>query len=163
MRKGGSFLGSLSKENTLKAIENFILQREKKIKQQNDVAESLLIHHGFSEDKWTLTQLHIVALINEKPGEANNTFLANQLGISKPAVTKAISALTKKDMVTAQKRESNQKTVFYSLTNSGEKLALIHEQMHQKARERYEQLLNQFSDEELQLITKFLNTWSKQL
>lgn len=156
-------MGSLSKENTLKAIENFILQREKKTKQQNDIAESLLIRHGFSEDKWSLTQLHIVALINEKPSKANNTFLANQLGISKPAVTKAINALTEKDMITAQKKESNQKTIFYSLTNSGEKLALIHEQMHQKASERYDQLLNQFSDDELQLITKFLNAWSRQL
>lgn len=156
-------MGSLSKEKTLKAIENFILQREKNSKQQNDVAEGLLISHGFSGDKWSLTQLHIVALINEKPSEANNTFLAKKLGISKPAVTKAINALTKENMITAQKKESNQKTIYYSLTNSGKKLALIHEQMHQKAKGRYEQLLNQFSNEELQLITKFLNAWSRQL
>lgn len=30
MREGGPFLGSLSKEKTLKAIENFILQRKKR-------------------------------------------------------------------------------------------------------------------------------------
>ncbi|WP_029268439.1 MarR family transcriptional regulator [Virgibacillus alimentarius] len=154
---------SLPKERTLKAIENFILQREKNEKQQNDVAESLLIHHGFSEGKLSLTQLHIVALINEQPSESNNTFLANQLGISKPAVTKAINALMEKGIVTSQKKESNQKAVFYSLTNTGKDLVLIHEQMHQKAREKYEQLLNQFTDDELQLITKFLNKWSEQL
>jgi len=156
-------LGRLSKENTMRAIENFILQREKTTKQQNDIAESLLTRQGFSEDKWSLTQLHIVALIKENPSESNNTFLADQLGISKPAVTKAINALTEKNMITAQKFKSNQKSIFYSLTNSGEKLALIHEQMHQKAKDRYDQMLNQFSDEELQIIAKFLNAWSRQL
>lgn len=154
---------SVTKEQTLKAIENFIIQREKKTKQQNDDAESLLISHGFSENRWSLTQLHIVALIKENPNEANNTFLANQLGISKPAVTKAMNALSKENMVTAQKNENNQKTIYYKLTNSGEKLSLIHEQMHRKAEERYDQLLHQFSDEELQLIRKFLNAWSSQL
>lgn len=157
------FLGSSSKEKTLKAIENFILQREKKTKQQNDVAESLLISHGFSKDRWSLTQLHIVALINDNPNGANNTFLASRLGISKPAVTKAINALTKEKMITTQKKESDQKSIYYRLTNSGKKLALIHEQMHEIAQERYDQLLSQFSDEELQVITTFLNAWSSQL
>lgn len=152
-----------SKEKTLKAIEHFILQREKKTKQQNEIAESLLISHGFTENRWSLTQLHVVALINENPNEVNNTFLANQLNISKPAVTKAINVLTKEEMITNQMKAGNQKAIYYSLTNAGEKLALIHEQMHQMAKERYDQLLSQFSDEELQLITTFLNAWSSQL
>ena len=156
-------LRNSSKEKTLKAIENFIIQREKKDKQQNDVAESLLISHGITESRWSLTQLHIVALINEAPNEANNTFLANQLDISKPAVTKAINVLVKEEMITAQRKESNQKTIYYKLTNAGEKLALVHEQMHQIAKEQYDQLLSQFNDEELQLITTFLNAWSEHL
>lgn len=41
---------------------------------------------------WTLTQLHIVAVIKEK-GKANNIMLSEILNVSKPAITKAVKKL----------------------------------------------------------------------
>lgn len=156
-------MNHLSKEEVLKAIERFILHREKKMQKRNDIADKLLIEQGFTENKWSLTQLHMIALINENPTEANNTFLAEHLGISKPAITKAVSSLIKDEVVMPKQKENNQKSVYYTLTNSGKQLSILHNQVHQVAKNRYNQLLDQFTDDESKIIVTFLNAWSEQL
>ncbi|MBY7142759.1 MarR family transcriptional regulator [Virgibacillus sp. NKC19-3] len=152
-----------SKEKALKAIEHFILSREKKMAKRDNLAKDLLVDHGYTENKWSLTQLHIMALINEHPNASNNSFLSKELGVSKPAITKAINSLIEGGMVLAKKKENDQKAVYYMLTNSGQQLAVVHDRMHQIAEDRYNQLLDQFSDDELELIIKFLEAWSNQL
>ncbi|GGP16310.1 MarR family transcriptional regulator [Oceanobacillus neutriphilus] len=152
-----------SKEEALKAIEHFILSHEKKMAKKDNLAKDLLVNHGYTENKLSLTQLHIMALINEYPNASNNTFLSKELSISKPAITKAINSLIEEGMVLSKKKENDQKAVYYTLTNSGQQLAAVHDRMHQIAEDRYIQLLDQFSDDELELIIKFLEAWSNQL
>lgn len=131
------------RQNTLKAIELFVLQREKKMKERFNLTSLL-------EGDWNLTQLHIVSLIKDNPSSTNNAFLANQLSLSKPAITKAMDALIEKGMVLAG---------YYSLTDSGQRLAQIHEEHHQKIIDRYDELLSEFKESELEVITRFLNAW----
>jgi len=146
------------KQKALQAIEHFILQHERKMKNHHVPTQ---FTHG--NKTWTITQLHIASLIKEKPSQSNNTFLAQQLKLSKPAVTKAINTLIEKDMVIAQKKKDNQKSIFYTLTDTGQQLAELHDRMHEIAIERYNQLLDSFSEDDLEVIAKFLNTWSNQL
>ena len=156
-------MNNSSKEKVLTAIEQFIIQREKKMQNRDDIAKNLLIKQGFTENKWSLTQLHIIALINENPNKANNAFLANELGISKPAITKAVRSLIKEELILPKQKENNQKSIYYTLTSSGKQLSVIHDQVHQVAQDRYKQLLEQFTDDESEIIVKFLNTWSEHL
>ncbi|MGE6367460.1 MarR family transcriptional regulator [Bacillus paramycoides] len=147
------------KQQVLDAIQNFILQREKSLKTRpilNNATE------GKEIGEWTLTQLHIVALINEHPSQLNNTFLAEKLNLSKPAVTKAIKILIEKEIVVGKRKEGDKKSVYYTLTTDGRRLALIHEGLHQRAKERYDHLLNKFDEPELDTIIKFLNEWTNE-
>lgn len=148
------------KEKVLKAIEHLITQRDKKIQKRTSLPA---LSNGESAEEWTLTQLHIVALINDHPSEANNTFLSKQLHVSKPAITKAVNYLIEKGAITSEKREDNQKSIYYTLTDAGQNLASAHEQVHQKAVDRYHQLLDQFTETELEVVARFLSSWTKQM
>lgn len=146
-------------EKAIAAIENFIVQREKKLKSSNYTSYK----DSIDGNKWTLTQMHIVSLIKNNPTRVNNAFLAKSLGISRPAVSKAIHTLIEKNMIIAEKKISNQKATYYALTDSGHKLSIIHDKLHQTAKERYSKLLDQFSESELKVIIRFLDAWSGQI
>ncbi|MBR3204861.1 MAG: MarR family transcriptional regulator, partial [Bacillus sp. (in: Bacteria)] len=80
----------------LKAIQDLIMHREKK---RNDPTDPLITTTDTLKQDWTLTQLHILSMIQANPNESNNTFLSQQLKLSKPAITKAVKKLIEKGMV----------------------------------------------------------------
>src|SRR5699024_1945022 len=155
-------MGNHPKEKALKAIEYFIMSREKSNGKRKEAAKKILDDRGITTNKWTLTQLHIIALLNKYPNQTNNTFLATEWGISKPAVSKAIKTLIAEKMIIERKRENEQKAIYYTLTPSGRELSIVHDEMHQIAEARYNQLLNQFSDQELEVIVRFLELLSNE-
>ncbi|MDP4112967.1 MAG: MarR family transcriptional regulator, partial [Bacillota bacterium] len=83
--------------------------------------------------------------------------------ISKAAVSKAVHALLKHNIITVTKKPGNKKEIFYTLTDSGKELAGLHERLHQKAKEQYKQLFNEFSIDELKTVTAFINLWIKHM
>ncbi|MGA3601387.1 MarR family transcriptional regulator [Lysinibacillus agricola] len=143
------------KEQVIEALQNFITEREASQKKRS-VARRGEEESNTTVLDWTLTQLHIVAMIKER-GSANNSELSSELNVSKPAITKAVRKLLQYNMIAKTQLERNKKEIHYVLTESGKRLALVHEQLHQKARNKYLSLLKKFSDTELDAITKFLN------
>ncbi len=55
-------------------------------------------------------------------------------------------------------QEDNKKKFIIFLQKSGEELALLHDQLHEQARNRYLSILDNFNTDELEIIIKFLNT-----
>ncbi|GIN14297.1 hypothetical protein J26TS2_41640 [Shouchella clausii] len=111
---------------------------------------------------WTLTQLHIVAIVKEKE-RANNTMLAEHLNVSKPAVTKAVKKLLDQQILEKIQQADNKKEVFYRLTKSGEMLAFIHDQLHEQARNRYMRIFAEFNSTELETIIRFLHALTENI
>ncbi len=140
------------KEEALEALQNLITEREtaQKRRRVNKSGQEEALILG-----WTLTQLHIVAIIKER-GMANNTSLSESLRLSKPAITKAVRKLLQHNILVKTQQEDNKKEVYYLLTESGEELALIHDQLHEQARNRYLRILDNFNTVELETIIKFL-------
>ncbi|GIN98088.1 hypothetical protein J6TS1_39580 [Siminovitchia terrae] len=140
------------KEEALEALQNLITEREaaQKRRRVNKSGQEEALVLG-----WTLTQLHIVAIIKEK-GMANNTSLSESLRLSKPAITKAVRKLLQHNILVKTQQEDNKKEVYYLLTESGEELALIHDRLHEQARNRYLRILDNFNTVELETIIKFL-------
>ncbi|MCM3792850.1 MarR family transcriptional regulator [Priestia megaterium] len=149
-------------KQAFQAIESLIMTREKKVQSRKILANKLTQSVNSTNKKWTITQLHIVSLIN-KDQYVNNALLSKELNISKPAVSKAINTLVGHSIVIENKNIHNNRETFYSLTKEGEELAKIHDKMHEIAEKRYVELLNKFSDVELKIIIKFLNEWTKQI
>jgi len=148
-------------EQAFQAVQDFVMKRERKIQTRQSMEDKIAYDFKDLKKNWTITQLHIVSLINSNNNQANNTFLANKLNISKAAVSKAIRVLMKHNMISSHKNENNKREIYYSLTEEGKRLAAIHDQMHEIVKNQYIQLFKQFSDAELEIVIKFLNEWSK--
>ncbi|AWB43012.1 ArsR family transcriptional regulator [Paenibacillus sp. CAA11] len=148
-------------EEVFQAIQAFVLKREKKIQAQNTLEQRLAKDIKDTVRAWSVTQLHILSLVNQKPRELNNTMLAAELNVSKPAVTKAVNLLTQHGLITAIRTAASHKEVYYDITSQGKELAGKHDRLHQQVRARYDELLDGFSDEELAVILRFLGEWSK--
>lgn len=145
-------------DELFQAIQQFALKRDKRVWQKVQIPSSQHLDH--LKKDWTLTQLHIVSCLHTSKN-VNNSFLASRLHISKAAVSKAIQALLKHNIITVIKKPGNKKKIFYTLTESGKELAGLHERLHQKAKEQYKQLFNEFSIDDLKTVTAFLNLWIK--
>lgn len=103
----------------------------------------------------SLTQFHIIELIDNND-KVNNKFLSEMLNVSKPAITKSIKKLLAKGLVVESHNEFN-KEVNYSLTQEGKKLSYIHDELHEKAVKKYEEVLKVFDNDEMAVIVEFLN------
>lgn len=105
----------------------------------------------------SLTECHMIACIGGNDDEmVNGTFIAKNLNITKGGVSKAASKLINKKMIETVKSESNRKEIYYVLTAIGRDAYLAHEQMHEKAHQQHQQILNEYTNEELAAVKKFL-------
>ncbi|ARV91120.1 MarR family transcriptional regulator [Bacillus thuringiensis serovar roskildiensis] len=148
-------------EQTLKAIEDFVITREKKKFAAQEMIQRLVNDSENINKNWTLTQLHIVSVIHESKQHMNNTLLSMELNISKATISKAIRVLIDNKILLTHQNIDNKKEIFYTLTDEGIQLAIIHKKLHKIAHERYNKLFQQFNDTELQVITNFLESWKE--
>ncbi|WP_077300979.1 MarR family transcriptional regulator [Virgibacillus pantothenticus] len=141
-----------TKKKVLIALQDLITTRESIRKAASSNKNNVMF--GVS---WTLTQFHIVTLLKEHE-LMNNTNLAKELNVSKPAVTKAIKKLLEHCIIVEKQNEGNKKETFYVLTEKGEQMASIHEKLHKNAEDQYLSLFDAFNKEQLETIIIFLNT-----
>ncbi len=147
------------RKQAFQAVEQLLLKREQNVQRQQQLAEQMAAEMDVPSHKWTITQLHLLSILQTQ-GEANNMYLAEQLRISRPAVTKATAILLKHELIREVRRPQNLKEVYYTLTPAGEQLATIHERLHSRLVEQYEQLFGQFDEAELSTIIRFLHAWA---
>lgn len=137
------------KQEVLKSLEDFIIEREnsnkKRIYRKSDEKIDL-----------SLTQYHIIEII-DKQEKVNNKLLSQQLNISAPAVSKSMRKLLSQNLVQETYFEENKKEKFYLLTEKGKLFSNVHDDLHQRATSKYNQILNDFEDHELEVVIKFLN------
>ena len=82
--------------------------------------------------------------------------LARRLNVSQAAVTKAIKSLIKEGMLETSKDPKDARVIFYQLTDLARPIAEEHHHHHEHTLSTYEQVASQFSDEEQQIIQRFL-------
>ncbi|PNK24702.1 MarR family transcriptional regulator [Bacillus thuringiensis] len=148
-------------KQTLKAIEDFVITREKKKYASQEMIKELVSDYENINKNWTLTQLHIVSVIHESKQQMNNTLLSMELNISKATISKAIRVLIDNRILLTHQNTDNKKEIFYTLTDKGIQLAIVHKKLHKIAHKRYSELFQQFDDSELQVVTKFLEAWKQ--
>lgn len=143
------------KDEVIKSLESFIVERENSNKKRI---------YGRTEDKidLSLTQFHIIEIIDKKEN-VNNKLLSQILKVSAPAITKSMRKLLNQNLVKETYSEDNRKEKFYLLTEKGEKFSKVHDELHQRAANKYYQILNDFEDNELEAVIKFLNIVTKSL
>lgn len=136
-------------------LQQFIIERENADKRRQYRKDN-------KDLDLSLTQFHIIELI-EKNNKVNNKFLAKELNLSKPAITKSMKKLLSKELVLEIQSDSNKREIYYNLTEQGRTYAFIHDDLHKKAVKKYEEVLKVFDDNEMETIVKFLERSIKAL
>lgn len=83
--------------------------------------------------------------------------LAAALDVTRGGITRAAQTLLKYKMIETYQVQEDKKKIFYHLTDKGQKVAQIHQEMHaQRRQQRRNQLFKNYSSAEKAVILRFL-------
>lgn len=143
------------KREVIKSLETFIIERENNNKKR--------IYKKKEDDiDLSLTQYHIIEIIDKKTN-VNNKTLSQLLNISAPAISKSMRKLLNQALVYEMHTKENKKVKFYRLTEAGKSFSKVHDELHERATNKYYQILSDFNEAELEAIIKFLNKVTESL
>ena len=122
---------------------------------------------GSAEQQWIQEHLNdavlqkIAAILSAlEEGEATGIELAAKLGVTRGGVSRAAKKLAEYHLISAFKHNDDRKKIFYSLTASGQKIAHVHDEMHQSVKKQLvKQLTEKYSEEELKIVADFLDAF----
>ncbi|WEG14646.1 MarR family transcriptional regulator [Pullulanibacillus sp. KACC 23026] len=104
---------------------------------------------------YTLSELQVIDLI-EKLENPNVTLLAERMKMTRGAISKIVSRLKERHEIDSYQYADNQKKLYYRLTSKGEKICHYHRAIHEEAERKVVAFFEHYSDEDLQVIIKFL-------
>ncbi|WP_146547614.1 MarR family winged helix-turn-helix transcriptional regulator [Rummeliibacillus suwonensis] len=145
-----------TKEMVIQSLQNFIIERE------NSNKKRIYEKSENNEFDLSLTQFHIIEVI-DKNKKVNNKLLSEELNISAPGISKAIKKLVSSELVDESYLKDNKKERYYSLTPMGQKYAHVHEELHQRAVNKYNEILSHYTNDQLDTIVDFLDSMTKSL
>lgn len=109
----------------------------------------------------TNTQEHILMLLSQE--RLTNSDLAKRLNISQAAVTKAIKYLVSQEMLASVKNKEDARVTYFELTDIAKPVAKEHTHHHDATLAVYKNLCHQFSEDEQDVIARFLKVFSDEL
>ncbi|MBB1079198.1 MarR family transcriptional regulator [Limosilactobacillus sp. STM2_1] len=128
--------------------------------------------HGSKEQQWiqehitdqqlkkivlnlSIVSFHILSVLEN--GELTGIEIAEKLSVTRGGITRAAKKLLQYQLITAKKHTDNQKKLYYSLTDQGRAVALVHDEMHRTIKKQIvAKLVTKYSDQELQVVADFL-------
>lgn len=102
----------------------------------------------------TNTQEHILMLLLSQ--KLTNSDLAKELNVSQAAITKAVRSLINKELVEVSKDNNDGRVSYYTLTEAALPLAREHADHHTNTLEVYQGIVDKFTSDEQEIISKFL-------
>lgn len=101
------------------------------------------------------TQEHILMVLSNE--RLTNSELADLLGVSQAAITKAIKALLADGFLVSKRDDKDARVLYYEPTSLAKKIAEEHRQHHDSTVEVYNKLLDDFNFEEQRVISDFID------
>lgn len=95
--------------------------------------------------------IHLIDIIGKHKGY-NLTEIADILGFTKGAVSQMTSKLERENLIMKQKHATNDKDVYFCLTEEGRRVYEGHEKLHEGLYTRLEEIFAQFSNEDIDKI-----------
>ncbi|QDK70820.1 transcriptional regulator [Lactococcus protaetiae] len=103
----------------------------------------------------SVVALHILSSLKEK--DLTGVELASRLEVTRGAITRAAGNLTAYHFVKVYQLDVDKKKIFYQLTDKGRKVAAVHDKMHEKIDEIFnEQIFLKYTENEKRVILGFL-------
>lgn len=124
-----------------------------KIQERSDI-----FRHGREDifEGINLAEVHCIDWIG-MIDHANVTKVANEIGMTRGAISKINKKLLGKGLIESYQRPQNNKEIYYRLTKDGENIYNEHKNCHNKAKQEKLSILESYSDKEQAIILRFLN------
>lgn len=123
--------------------------------------ENINRHYG-TDVELSNTEVHCLKVIKENPG-AHITGVAKKIGVSKMAISQLVRRLEKKGLVEKAESIENRSKLELSLTLKGDLAYSEHMKLAKASRMRIREILKQYSEQELKILTSFLKQASESL
>lgn len=111
---------------------------------------------------YSYSEVHCIDAIAhlEKP---NVTNIAHHLKMTRGGISKITTKLLQLQLIAKYQQKDNKKEVYFRLCAGGEKIFLEHQRRHILYQERDKQFYQRYSEEQLQLIKTFMETYNTYL
>lgn len=110
-------------------------------------------------EEYSYSETHCIDYIG-KSELPNVTKIAENMQMTRGAISKMTKKLLAKGLIEKYTLESNKKEVYFRLTDSGMELYKEHEKRHMLWEQRDSQFLKRYSEEEIAIITKFMKEFN---
>lgn len=128
-------------------------------KRHRETILKLLEAHGSRPEDFgslSVSDLHTIDCIGSHDSP-NLTFISENTGLTKSAITKISTKLLNQDLIATYKREENKKEILYSLTEKGELAFKIHRKFHDQKDKKLIKMLEGYQKDEIQIILNFID------
>ena len=113
-------------------------------------------------EEYSYSETHCIDYIG-KTELPNVTKIADNMQMTRGAISKMTKKLLAKGLIEKYSLESNKKEIYFRLTESGMELYKEHEKRHKLWEQRDSKFLERYSPEEMEIITKFMKEFNMYL
>ena len=113
-------------------------------------------------EEYSYSETHCIDYIG-KTELPNVTKIADNMQMTRGAISKMTKKLLAKGLIEKYSLESNKKEIYFCLTESGLELYKEHEKRHKLWEQRDSKFLERYSPEEMEIITKFMKEFNMYL
>lgn len=108
------------------------------------------------------SEVHYIEYIGRNV-DSNVTKLAESLYMTRGAISKMTKKLIKKGAIESYQKPDNKKEIYFRLTEEGQVIYKIHEELHKEFRERDKAIFEQVTEEQFDSMLSFIEKYSKHL
>lgn len=108
------------------------------------------------------SEVHCIEYIGSN-ADSNVTKLAESFYMTNGAISKLTKKLMKKGIIESYQKPENKKEIYFRLTEQGNAVYKIHEDLHQEFRERDKAVFEQVTEEQFDNMLRFVETYSRHL
>jgi len=108
------------------------------------------------------SEVHCIEYI-AKHAESNVTKLAEAFYMTRSAISKITKKLMEKGLIESYQKPDNKKEIYFRLTEQGEAVNRIHEDLHKEFRERDKAVFEQITEAQYDSMLRFVERYSRHL
>ncbi|WP_088811069.1 MULTISPECIES: MarR family transcriptional regulator [unclassified Listeria] len=113
-------------------------------------------------DGYKPSEVHCIEFIGQNV-DPNVTKMAEELYMTRGAISKITKKLLKKGYVECYQKVANKKEVYFSLTPEGKKIYDIHDRLHKTFQERDQVVFDQVAEPQFDAMLRFIEMYSAHL
>ncbi|MBN7772469.1 MarR family transcriptional regulator [Clostridium aminobutyricum] len=108
------------------------------------------------------SEVHYIEYIGRN-GDLNVTKLAETFYMTRGAISKMTKKLIKKGIIESYQKPDNKKEIYFRLTEQGQKIYKVHEELHKEFQDRDKAVFEQVTEEQFDSMLRFVEKYSRHL